>query len=292
METRNASRIYLLAAFLWLSCLPCLFARYSHVSTFLTSPLEYRVVGSDDGSSGRLSGEAYESLETATGCNEYAYKSTSGLRKWLSRDPIEEEGGVNLYGFCRNDSLTKFDTDGRFIASHCDICGQWYQGFHNCAGPPPYESYKNESGQKIIKVNKCNVLVFYGHGLASNYRDGSSVDWANLTINDLNKSDVPSRVKNAPCSSAEVFGCNTGNYVKIENPTVGSANPKHEVWGNMKADIDALWQRARAQAKSICQKKETCCDSVTITFEFREPWYQRPSYVFWNLSQTEVVKCK
>ena len=32
--------------------------------------------------------------------------------RWLERDPIEESGGLNLYGFCRNDSITHFDKNG------------------------------------------------------------------------------------------------------------------------------------------------------------------------------------
>ncbi len=35
--------------------------------------------------------------------------------RWLNRDPIEEEGGVNLYAFCLNNPNSHFDTDGRFV---------------------------------------------------------------------------------------------------------------------------------------------------------------------------------
>lgn len=34
------------------------------------------------------------------------------LGRWLSRDPVGEEGGMNLYGFCGNDSIGKYDKDG------------------------------------------------------------------------------------------------------------------------------------------------------------------------------------
>jgi hypothetical protein len=33
--------------------------------------------------------------------------------RWLSRDPIEEEGGINLYGFVRNDGVNKWDYLGK-----------------------------------------------------------------------------------------------------------------------------------------------------------------------------------
>ena len=33
--------------------------------------------------------------------------------RWLNRDPIGEEGGLNLYGFCNNNSIEHCDKDGR-----------------------------------------------------------------------------------------------------------------------------------------------------------------------------------
>lgn len=33
--------------------------------------------------------------------------------RWLNRDPIEEEGGLNLYGFCRNRVCDAVDSLGR-----------------------------------------------------------------------------------------------------------------------------------------------------------------------------------
>ena len=41
----------------------------------------------------------------------YRYYAPS-LHRWLTRDPIAEEGGVNLYGFCENASVFKYDSDG------------------------------------------------------------------------------------------------------------------------------------------------------------------------------------
>ena len=34
------------------------------------------------------------------------------LRKWISRDPLGEDGGMNLYAFCANDPVNKFDPNG------------------------------------------------------------------------------------------------------------------------------------------------------------------------------------
>ena len=44
------------------------------------------------------------------------------LMRWLNRDPIEEYGGFNLYGFCRNNAIRMYDKDGRayFIKRRLD----------------------------------------------------------------------------------------------------------------------------------------------------------------------------
>ena len=49
-----------------------------------------------------------------TGLYYYGYRFYSpSLMRWLNRDPIEETGGVNLYGFCGNNAICKYDKDGR-----------------------------------------------------------------------------------------------------------------------------------------------------------------------------------
>jgi hypothetical protein len=41
--------------------------------------------------------------------------------RWPSRDPIEERGGVNLYGFVKNSPANFVDGDGRIIVTQCPI---------------------------------------------------------------------------------------------------------------------------------------------------------------------------
>ena len=51
----------------------------------------------------------------------YGYRYYSpALGRWLSRDPIEERGGLNLYGFVNNDPVNKWDKLG-MDASECGI---------------------------------------------------------------------------------------------------------------------------------------------------------------------------
>jgi RHS repeat-associated protein len=51
--------------------------------------------------------------EDETGLLYYGFRYYSpSLGRWLSRDPIEEQGGVNLYGFSVNDAVGRFDLLG------------------------------------------------------------------------------------------------------------------------------------------------------------------------------------
>jgi len=43
----------------------------------------------------------------------YSYELASGRPYWPSRDPIEEQGGLNLYGFVANDAITGWDLLGQ-----------------------------------------------------------------------------------------------------------------------------------------------------------------------------------
>ena len=48
------------------------------------------------------------------------YNPSTG--RWLSRDPIEEDGGLNIYVFVQNEPASRIDADGRcscVITLHC-----------------------------------------------------------------------------------------------------------------------------------------------------------------------------
>ena len=39
------------------------------------------------------------------------------LQRWLNRDPVNEQGGINLYSFTANSPVSVFDADGRPAAA-------------------------------------------------------------------------------------------------------------------------------------------------------------------------------
>jgi RHS repeat-associated protein len=58
----------------------------------------------------------YEDPETSLLYYGYRFYNPSTGR-WLSRDPIEEAGGMNLYAYVENDPINYIDTDGRYRKS-------------------------------------------------------------------------------------------------------------------------------------------------------------------------------
>lgn len=56
--------------------------------------------------------------DSETGLLYYGYRFYSpSTGRWLSRDPIEENGGENLYGFCANNALSLIDRNGYDFAT-------------------------------------------------------------------------------------------------------------------------------------------------------------------------------
>ena len=53
-------------------------------------------------------------FDPESGLYYYGYRFYSpALMRWLNRDPIGEEGGLNLYGYCVNNSLSRNDAFGQ-----------------------------------------------------------------------------------------------------------------------------------------------------------------------------------
>lgn len=58
------------------------------------------------------------------------YNPSTG--RWLSRDPVQEEGGANLYGFVKNDSVRSIDALGLIDPHHDDPYNPSMEGQRCC----------------------------------------------------------------------------------------------------------------------------------------------------------------
>ena len=113
-------------------------------------------------------------MKTVSGVRYYGYRYYSpSLGRWLARDPIGENGGKNLYGFCRNRPVGRFDK----------------LGLHTCAATKdttcfgfPVTMSKTSDTTKCIgtckKWHDCTWYgsVTYGELIALGYQASSEVD--------------------------------------------------------------------------------------------------------------------
>ncbi|MCW1887021.1 RHS repeat-associated core domain-containing protein [Luteolibacter flavescens] len=84
---------------------------YENAPHYEYDPFGRQVAGSDNTP---LYGFSTKPMDAETGLYYYGYRYYDPVTgRWPSRDPIEERGGVNLYGFVGNDGIRYLDTDGR-----------------------------------------------------------------------------------------------------------------------------------------------------------------------------------
>ena len=104
--------------------------------------------------------------DTETGLYYYGCRFYSpDLMRWLNRDPIEEAGGVNLYAFCGNNVLSRFDAHGLSVdksgfKNYGAVSKERYQALYKSAIGVPGESYiATDSYGFTLAVVKYSVKV-------------------------------------------------------------------------------------------------------------------------------------
>ena len=61
-------------------------------------------------------------LDDETGFYYYGHRYYAPeLTRWTTRDPIEEDGGLNLYSFCGNDGVNRVDNLGLYVDMVYDV---------------------------------------------------------------------------------------------------------------------------------------------------------------------------
>ena len=141
---------------------------------------EYDAFGNTISQSGSLSDTFRHRFSTkpwiaALGAYDYGERLYSPtLRRWLSRDPIEEEGGLNLYAMCGNALILCFDILGKEGSSIViEGLGAGWAGAKvtlngNTAvqlnGELYYLTLKEKAGMYIPKNGSTSTLFLYKAG--------------------------------------------------------------------------------------------------------------------------------
>ena len=98
-----------------------------------------------------------------SGFNYYGYRHYDpAAGRWLNRDPIEEEGGLNLYGMVENDALNLVDVLGLARPSCEDFERNYPKSRRETGGIPARQVYDDVGGwldkQNDDPLNKINGL--------------------------------------------------------------------------------------------------------------------------------------
>ena len=159
----------------------------------------------------RFSSE-YADDETGLVYYNYRYYSPQ-LGRWTKRDPIEEQGGENLYGFLSNVSVNTYD----------------YLGL--------YSMEKRADGTYTIDVEKCEIVLFDGHGSDERFNTFRF---------------------NTTCSAAGFTGC----YAKQNNekiPKFGRLPYYPQDTGEIESRSEAKKAQRKLLAAAILKKAQSFC---------------------------------
>ncbi len=112
----------------------------------------------------------YHDSETDLYYYGYRFYAPS-LMRWLNRDPIEERGGRNLYGFCGNNAIASYDRNGN---AYFAVRGlgkvlppvNW-SWFFAC----PFMKFAADIAADVANVELLHEQLFF--------EDGSNIGWGN-----------------------------------------------------------------------------------------------------------------
>lgn len=133
-----------------------------------------------------------------TGLLDYGYRHlVTKTGRWLSKDPIEEDGGVNLYEFVDNDSVNNLDYLGEdcIVLAHRKVVGPTYHyALEKLVGCYPrkgeqvaYNKWVGQQANATAKVELLNVqgvtAEHYGaNPTGSGRQRGAAYGWSRVAL--------------------------------------------------------------------------------------------------------------
>ena len=179
--------------------------------------------------------------------------------RWVSRDPIGERGGINVFVFVLNHPSDLWDAKGTVAGKFDPIAGR--RGYYRLI--PAVEE---------MVLNRCEIVILAGH---------TSLMPGKMTVAE----------KDAGCAFGEMYGCFTGGgeaHVSddvivvipiFETPGIPGApgKPTDFIDDDELRDLaDRAFEAAKGTAEGMCGKP-CCCEFVSIRTEavFTEKEFRR-----------------
>jgi RHS repeat-associated protein len=142
-----------------------------------------------------------------SGLNYYGYRFYDAVDgRWLSRDPIAESGGINLYAVCYNSALNSVDDNGLSIVSTGS-------GLMPTLSNNPRNPIADESENLRYRINKfspsdnARLFLITQKAILDKLADGrccltrAQMDWLEKLISDFMKPLIDSLDGNVPSGS-------------------------------------------------------------------------------------------
>ena len=240
----------------------------------------------------------------------YGYRYyTASTGRWLSRDPIQEQGGNNLYGFAVNSPVTAIDADGRlsFVAIAVGaavitiaadvVITAWLNSMERSRNTG---HVKLDISGNTITVKPCQIVVFIGHGTQGRgWRfNVPNPEQSGAAFVGCNPQGVNGTIpKQALLAGAPMHNEDMGSIpsaivkkYKDNNFSYSAITAFHisqdlidrivdqPLEYHMEAVVPAVEKAARARARSICSAKPCPCRSVEIiVYNYDAPLGELPS---------------
>ena len=154
---------------------------YNNASGTVAARYEYDAFGSITAHSGPMAGDFRHRFSTKyydpeTGLYYYGERySNPLLGRFISSDPIGEDGGLNLYGFCGNDPINKIDVLGNRAVS--------LYIYHNFPDNELTEGAKKET-ERIFQdcFKKCDEQKCHSVSIEWSFTDKNVTNYKELPL--------------------------------------------------------------------------------------------------------------
>jgi hypothetical protein len=200
--------------------------------------------------------------------SSYHYEAASGRSNWPNRDPIAEYGGVNLYGFVRNDGVNLIDLYG--LKCSVDL----YFGHGQLAGDPQDPRHKTQSDQLKTDLGEIesNDQKFARDQADYNQRT------KDLSVNNNIGGGNPP--ENGNCGQYYGYGGCQAEYANGQlPPDMRAIDPSifddmengdgdiQFTAENVQEAVNRMVNSGKSTAEGECADKSTCCKTVTLWME-------------------------
>jgi RHS repeat-associated protein len=190
--------------------------------------------------------KSHQPTEIASGVHYYGYRYYNPtLGRWVNRDPIEEQGGFNVYGFLGNGTISSVDYLGLFRPT------------------VPRDPSSASSGW-----TPADFILWYWIGFGRSV-DLSGMGWFNTAFRERISHDI-ARMKRQITRNIPNASCDSVDSVRVEFSGVASGNFRISepatAWFDALLDVHMVLNQGRIRMAYTCvgNVECSCCSGALI----------------------------